>query len=322
MRSHNHIDLRFLASRITLARLVLHDALRSLRKTRHIGRLTCSLCCSGVRGAERVGVRACLEDLGLPAARVRTYGIALNRETLVWLGPTDELSIKAAFMSFWGRVTMLDGDIYVGVDGEESRREFIEYLARNRGMYNVAPDIKLDALMPPGTRERLHHLQEIFRTGARTGAAGACLADVSQSSNRSRMGPWLPAVTRSAQYVSLSKGVPLTPDEVNFAMGWPVASCKESAEYLHCCPPSWSKLSVAAKRRLSGNGMMLQQVMAWALFVLSHTARRSTLQALMMPISIPSKRRAAPIAGNEVCDAEAPEHAKVAKVAEGPEQTQ
>ena len=125
-----------------------------------------------------------------------------------------------------------------------------------------------------------------YRDGCRTGLAGSFNADLSQSCERMRCGPWVPTLAKSTIMCSLSQRKLFTPAEVDLAMGWPSVPSHANAVYSKALgyDDMFKHASVLARQHLSGNGMMIPQIMAFYMYIASHTIRKDKLQALPMPV--------------------------------------
>jgi hypothetical protein len=123
--------------------------------------------------------------------------------------------------------------------------------------------------------------------GKKVGLGGALSVDLSQSPQRLRVGPWLQTIARSTVHCSVSKMHLYTPSEVDFAMGWPSIVDEHNKTFASRLKlgEALAGTSFAVRRSFSGNGMMLPQVMAWTLYVMSHCARRAYFEKLMLPLS-------------------------------------
>jgi hypothetical protein len=129
---------------------------------------------------------------------------------------------------------------------------------------------------------------EQYNSGAKkVGLGGALSVDLSQSPQRLRTGPWLQTIARSTVHCSVSKMHLYTPSEVDFAMGWPsiVSEHNQTFAARLRLGEVLAGTSFAERRSLSGNGMMLPQVMAWTLYVMSHCARRAYFEQLTLPLA-------------------------------------
>ena len=98
-----------------------------------------------------------------------------------------------------------------------------------------------------------------------------------------RTGHWMPAITRSTFMVSLSKDHIFTPREIDYAMGWPVLP--EGNELGKQLPDIYNTMYEAGQgKRLAGNGMTMQQVTSWLLYLLSHLVRRDAVSRWRPPL--------------------------------------
>ena len=173
----------------------------------------------------------------------------------------------ADFLKIFARNICLNGDIYAGADTAEAIAEKRASLARVRGL---AGDISKAGLKDFFTKSAAARLEKGIDEYKKTSWPRGCIIDVSQSEYRNRMNALLPAATKSSQFVSLSKEHIFTQAEMDFAMGWPVL---DGCKYLGLVPKSFQKLTAVEQQRLSGNGMCLQQVFAWIVYVQSHCVR-------------------------------------------------
>ena len=208
--------------------------------------------------------------------RRRTYAVAINRKSLVWLGPAQS-DVTEDFLSIFGRSPELDGDAYAGLDSPESIQETRAEFARRRGIYGSPEDIALSALFTKTAQERFNKAASQHEARMKSGDTTAFIFDASQSENRSRVNQLLPAATKTCVFVSLTKQHLFTQNETDFSMGWPVLGTASSTQYAHVLPRSLKQQSACMRRRLSGNGMCLPQVCAWFLYVQSHCARKHVL---------------------------------------------
>ena len=193
----------------------------------------------------------------------------------MWLG-SDEADVTQEFLSIFGRSPTLDGDAYAGLDSPESIQETRSELARRRGIFGSAGEIPVSSLFTKAAQDRFHKAASFHGTRMQSGDASAFIFDASQSENRSRANQLLPAATKTCVLVSLTKQHVFTQNEIDFSMGWPVLG-QLSSQYAHVLPKSLQQQSPYMRRCLSGNGMCLQQVYAWFLYVQSQCARRHML---------------------------------------------
>ena len=235
------------------------------------------------------------QEQGWPVRRTRAYCVAINMRTCLWVGGYGEEdgNVLKDFLSHFGAACTLEGDLFCGLDSEESRDEVMSTLAQKRGMYLRAEQLarfrdQWPTLLPPCASAAYEQACELYRTGSRVGLAGSLNADISQSAARLRSGPWVPTLARSTQLCCMNKNRLFTPNEVDACMGWPAISRPENLDLVEVVglQRSLAKVSQAARRSLAGNGMMLPQIMSWLLYVFSHVARRQRLEALCMPLRV------------------------------------
>ena len=126
------------------------------------------------------------QELGLPTLRRRTYGVAVRRETMVWLGP-NALDVTEDFLKIFGRAPSLNGDIYAGLDSEELIAENLLELGKRRGIHELQEDMDLKSLFTPACQERINKAQEQhLASKLDVGSTSAFIFDASQSDYRNR----------------------------------------------------------------------------------------------------------------------------------------
>ena len=113
------------------------------------------------------------------------------------------------------------------------------------------------------------------------GLAGSYICDVTQQFHRNRASPLFPAVARSSLLVSMSKDELFTPNEIDFAMGWPCIRTEGNASFAELIGGQPAGLSAFERRQLSGNGMVLRQLGAWQSLCFSCIAKRSSVERLL-----------------------------------------
>jgi hypothetical protein len=203
---------------------------------------------------------------------------------MVWVGPGSE-DVLADFLSWHGRRVDLDPDVFCNIDSDEAKQDVVKCLAMNRGCYPNALQLKelrdqWPSLLPLGQQSTYQHLTNQFKDGLHTGLSGACIADLSQSLERLRCGPWVPTLARSTVLCSVSKRHLFSPDEVDVCMGWPSIVFEENTVYAEALGLQLDHSTRHARRSLSGNSMMLCQVMDWFLYCFFHTLRRDLLEKI------------------------------------------
>ena len=211
------------------------------------------------------------------------YAAAVKRSSLVWLGPSGQADVTQHFLGLVGSPTFLDGDIYAGMDEPANIKNVRAEYAKKRGCFSKADSVPFMALFSPNCQERINAAinkvekqegKKIFGQGVP--ADKACIVDASQSESRARAGTLLLPATKSAALISVTKEHIFTPNELDFAMGWPTLNVGKMSEYANLMPEVLKDLSSASRKRLAGNGMCLQQVVAFLSYCFAHTVRRSS----------------------------------------------
>jgi len=207
-------------------------------------------------------------------------------------GAISDSDVQAAFDSIFMCQTILDGDVYVGLDSDANRLEHKAAMARLRGIYSNIETLPIEATLSPTMREAYNKLSKDFDIESKASPGGAFLADISQSLDRLRFGPWMPAIARSSTIVSISKSYIFTPGEIDFAMGWPLPPQAKGPSGFGCCvPPEILSSDRRAKQMFAGYGMSLQQVMAWYLFVHSNVMQWADIQGAIPKVILPQRRQ-------------------------------
>jgi hypothetical protein len=215
----------------------------------------------------------------------------LRKETVVWLGPFDTAAVKAAFLGFFQRRVVIEGDVYVGTDSQENIQKHRDVYAQRRGYFSGAADMPLAQLLTPCGQDRLRELQRLYKEEGRAGLGGSYIGDVSQSEKRPRGSPWIPPCSKTSALVAINCEHLFTPLELDLAHGWPLFNSKYSA----CVPLCLKELNPSEARSLAGNGMHLSQVFAWLLFTLSHVMSREHLKFYHQPLAPTSSSMPTPL---------------------------
>ena len=187
--------------------------------------------------------------------------------------------MRADFLSLLGRKVTADGDVFLA--DSDANRESLEADLRLRvpaGLGHECPN-RFQGLFHGTKARHLHKFTEMIQKKHALGSESAFIADISQNPDfRNRSSHWIPAITRSSCFVSMSQGKVLTPLEVDASLGYPGLSTGGLADkYQNMILCDSATLSSSDKRSLSGNGMHLACAGAWELYVCSHTIRREVL---------------------------------------------
>jgi hypothetical protein len=136
-------------------------------------------------------------------------------------------------------------------------------------------------LLAPHMVKNFDKLTALAKEGKKVGATGHCVGDLSQNpAKRHRAGPFLPTQQKSSLTAtilpeSLDHHV-YTCNELSFAHGWPTLEFVPK-EYKECLNYDLSDYGLSHQQRLVGDGMSLNCVQAFALYVFSHSVRKDTL---------------------------------------------
>jgi hypothetical protein len=235
------------------------------------------------------------ELLGWPVRRPRLFSMALNRETLAWVGPMDDDTAFKAFSHMFCKRAVVDADAFSEVDTPEAVRQ--ERLARASlaGLpAAAAEDSPLkDYIKTAKGKERL--AKYISMCEKRTGhISGSTIVDLSQNpQKRFRASPWMMTITRSTDLALLRKGDPYgyfyTPGEVGFSQGWPTVALKSTLQYKSSIGFPLGQLSRRQQVHLQGNGMHLTALTSFIAYVFAHTIHRDLVAEFLPPL-----RRLAP----------------------------
>lgn len=233
-----------------------------------------------------------LSDLGVPLFRRRAYGVAINLNDLVWVGPTSPSAIQETFMQIFACQVEVDADIVAGADSPEQHQALLQHLGRRRGYYRNASDLQLGMLLPPGMSATWTSLREALGAGKlnqRMGFNGGVAADISQAGDRVRAGPWMPSPCKTSHMASVTQDKLFTCREVDWLMGWPSLPHAMSWKYKACIPSTYWDTSIQDHFALLGNSMSLQQIAAFQLFVYSHVIRRDRAIRMCPPLEVEAR---------------------------------
>jgi hypothetical protein len=221
------------------------------------------------------------EHLGWPAKRKRLYAAALNRESLVWIGPAPD-AVKEHFLSFISKHVVVDADIFAEIDTKEEIEQTLVHQARHAGITDIGEKDKLVDIFSGKAQQRLRDYLALLpsKAGERS---GSLICDLTQNPlKRPRESPWMPTQTRGMMAAMLKLGHPrgghlFTQREMAFAMGWPSISTVCNSGYKQAVPFNLHSLSTASQRALQGNGMHLHALSAWLMYLMCHTIRRDVV---------------------------------------------
>lgn len=244
-------------------------------------------------------------EQGWPMRRSRVFAVAINQDSLLWLGkPGADLTHD--FLEVLASPVAIEGDSFAGLDTPENIIRHKQSLAQLRGFYpasDKAMTLTLSELLPLGYGDCYNSAVQRYKQGCpRLGLGGSFLCDVSQSPGRCRAGPVLPTVARTSHLVSVSVGHSFTPGEIDFAMGWPSIAGKAQESFARACgcTDATAGLSCVDRRSLSGNAMILPQVASWLWYCFGQLGRRAAFERVMPSLCLTARDEASDSEGE--CD--------------------
>ena len=181
------------------------------------------------------------EDLGWPSRRRLLMICAIDRNTMVWLGPNDDNELMAEFMSFVGRRVVRDADVWAGIDSPENVLKARVELATLAGLHVRDPTeflgMPISALWKTQkARQRVQSYVQQYKNHAGFISGGAACDTKQNPAVRKRCSPWLPTLTKSTIPIWLSEktgelGHYYTDRELSFSQGWPSISTAHNMNY-------------------------------------------------------------------------------------------
>lgn len=229
---------------------------------------------------------------GWPVKRIRSLTTHINDETTVWTGsdnPAEE------FEAIFSKSCLLDGSMLCLASDEERVRYMLSH-ARARGLHVpedtshiTVQNLALNQYLNPG--DQIRHQEYSAMRAERQSLMGTFFAEIGQNvGHGSSAGSDMPCLTRSGEIFCWREGGLLTAKERLTSLGVPVYS--ETSEDFQC-HFNVDGLSDSEMIHLAGNGMHLDVMNAWAIYVMSNVVRRSSLQQMPPPIKLKPSRRPA-----------------------------
>ena len=235
-------------------------------------------------------VISCPTHLGFPSKRERFFGAAINKKTLLWLGPSQD-EVGKDFDKFCGRSCELSGRAYLQAPPAEIHN-MVQIIAHGRktslphfykGNKKTAASMidVLPKLLPPGACSRVGDYERQRRETRGTGTDSAYFVDLDHNPGK---GPtagahWPCMLTHNSIYSFPDERL-VTEGECFSAMGvdwYPRLSgtraCSQLKDHLQM-------LSRADQRFLAGNSIHIPSAMAWMLYIWCNCAFRSDFECI------------------------------------------
>ena len=250
------------------------------------GRRTCS-CKSArrsliLRGASLTGYAVVgPRTLGWPTSRDRRLSCGLSRETLVWLGP----SVQADFERFFQRRCLLTGSVFFQASQQETM-SWVQEVMKKRMRVTKYSELPLKGkamhmlVLTAAQLQRLQRYQTLYKE--HSSLSGTFIVDVDHwpDSGGPAHGPTFPAMLRHGTAIDLGTGKVAMGVDRCLALGF------QAHEYHSPCY-AWPLkefvlgLKDRVMKSLTGNSQNVAAILAWYLYVLSHTCRREECHVQM-----------------------------------------
>ena len=237
-----------------------------------------------------VYVRICVKISGRPLKRFRTFGCAINKHTIAWLGSMDMNKIQREFEEFIHHRCLTSGEVYFSSPNIERAEEY-KGMLKNRGVFwDHGQDNEIDFNMDliynttsPGTGLRLlSHLES-------DKSEGPCLFDLDHWDHVfcGRHTRDFPHLLTHGCVLSRRQELIATSNEHLVAMGVPVYGVPGSQdEDWQTCPMAEAMRELNRKQRnhVVGNGIQVNLLTYWYYFVLSRCMRKPLIGPRAMPV--------------------------------------
>ena len=224
------------------------------------------------------------EDIAWPAHRRRLLFAGIRRESLVWVGPSDQEGVSAYLQGLFPTQTCLDGSVFIlnNQTTEEERQAWLTELAQRRAMeapqggFSAWPDrsqTQVEELLAPGQQQILEQYRHLSRVDVHWSSSRTCICDISQKPKaRCRMSSNIPTVLTSTALWEAKRAHHFQPTEMDVSQGFPLEEAQ--GPYTDCVRVPLHECTRHKHRELLGNGMHLAALGAWHLFLFAHIQRR------------------------------------------------
>jgi hypothetical protein len=189
--------------------------------------------------------------------------------------------------------------MFAGIDSEKQIKATREaYLQRRK---TLAPDTVADIddvsqattqrILPQYAQDNVIAAKHLMTEGKKVGVLDGVVLDASQApAKRHRAGPCMPALQKSSLLCTIED--PLGADsiddhiftcgELSWAHGWPSPSIESCPDrYKGLCNYDLSSASLNHQAALLGDGMSLNAVEAWLIYIFAHTVRREAVMCMV-----------------------------------------
>ena len=217
--------------------------------------------------------------LGFPTRRTRAMSFLMNRDKFAWVGPDTHNEIQADFEAMFGRKIKLTGDSYLAADDSLVMDYYKDNLNKRHvypksiDPFSIQRKAILRHLLVPGMLMRLQAYEKKYRE--LNGSLDAYIVDLVQSVNTRGdcSGQEFPTQVTHGTFYSITKERLILGCEQLFANGWFILKKACDIFGSPLMPLMMHTLKDHELKFLSGNSMALKSLMAWFLYIASHTVR-------------------------------------------------
>ena len=236
-----------------------------------------------------VFIKTSPEDLGHPVKRRRTFGVAINKQRVVWVGP-EIGDVKKNFDDLFGSSLALDGDAYF-VASQADVNQMAEEMARRRKR-KLAPNFEqmpmtdyFTSVLAPGALLRHTEYDQVrLRT---VGPNEPHLADLEQHGEYGQKGGRLmPVLATHPTIFSWVHQRVAHPKELFFAQGLDMYSHTSGGRGVSPLAKILARLPTRSSKVLCGNAMHVPTYATWMLYVLGNCRRVSDFCRLEVPLCL------------------------------------
>ena len=248
--------------------------------------------CESAKSVSRVPkyVIAAPFDIGWPLGGERFFGLVVNPERFIWIGPSED-NVTMEFLSYFQASVEVDGSIYAHTDSEggimATRKAFGQ---RKSPPLEVTADTKTRDLLPPSGQKYLDRYYVKQAEGKKNSKSGSLNVDISQNpDDRHRAGGWLPRLSRSSVLVHLDslredKEHIYSERELSGAHGWPTLDAFP-ADLKKLLNFDLSGFDLHKQSETLGEGIHLPLMLAIHWYFLANLLRRCDLEGMCPELS-------------------------------------
>lgn len=219
--------------------------------------------------------------IGYPSRRLRVLTFNLSRDRLIWTGPAEAEEVRKDFLSVFGRQTILDGDVYLAAADDLVADYYRHRLAKKRMHVDAGAPFSfrgraiLRSFLPPGEVVRLDDYSKVYEVEHANNPTRSFIADLEQNVGQAgdSSGAWFPSQLTHGTYYSFSQRRLILGLEHLLANGLNAGLHPTSVSPL---AEVFQSMSGSQQKQLSGNGMNMQTLACWILYVAMNIKRKES----------------------------------------------